>query len=328
MIFPALPVPLLSFTLIWLLDARFGDPTAFWHPVRIMGHAVSAGEKLVRQLPLSEGAAGRLLVAVLVPGAFCFLSLLLHIADAVHPVFSFLIQIWFGWLFLARRDLSDAAMEVYAPLASGDLPAARRSLAMIVGRDVSAATETEAARAAAETVAENLVDGVLAPLFFAALGGIPLMGAYKMINTLDSMIGYKNQRYLHFGRAAARLDDLANWIPARISLALIPMAAVFGPDGFSTARRALRIGWRDRRRHSSPNSGHPEAAFSGALGVRFGGAAAYHGKTVEKPVIGGEFPEAEARHIPLARDLMHRSALIGMGLAILLSFGVRLMPLP
>jgi adenosylcobinamide-phosphate synthase len=178
---------------------------------------------------------------------------------------------------------------------------------MIVGREVDRLDETGVTRAAVETVAENLVDGVIAPLFFAVLGGAPLAMAYKMVNTLDSMVGYKNERYLLFGRFAARLDDVANYLPARLSVPFIAIAAhLLNGRG----RAALKIARRDGRAHASPNAGYPEAAFAGALGLWMGGPNTYHGRVVEKPVIGKELAGARRIHIRQACRLMLSTSLL------------------
>jgi adenosylcobinamide-phosphate synthase len=178
---------------------------------------------------------------------------------------------------------------------------------MIVGREVDQLDNTGVTRAAVETVAENLVDGVVAPLFFAVIGGAPLAMAYKMVNTLDSMIGYKNDRYLYFGRFAARMDDVANFIPARLSVPFIALAAQFL---FGRGRAALNVVRRDGRAHASPNAGYPEAAFAGALGMWMGGPNVYHGKRVEKPVIGKGLGSAGSNHIRQACQLMLATSLL------------------
>ena len=272
----------------FLLDAALGDPHGFPHPVRWIGRLISALEKFLRarfpKSPRGERTAGRLLalLTVLISagaawGLLWFSRRLLGrwAALAVETVLCY-------WL-IAARSLRDESMKVHAAFAAGDLPGARRAVSMIVGRDTAMLSEEGVAKAAVETVAENTGDGVVAPLFFLALGGAPLGFLYKAVNTLDSMVGYKNDRYREFGRCSAKLDDLLNWIPARLSaLLMIAAAALCGLD----ARGAARIWRRDRRNHQSPNSAQTEAACAGALGVRLAGDACYGGVPVKKPTIG------------------------------------------
>jgi adenosylcobinamide-phosphate synthase len=228
-------------------------------------------------------------------------------ATLLHPWLGSLVSILLLYTTIAPRDLVRHSTEVYTPLAAGDLPEARRRVGMIVGRDTAALDEAGVARATVESVAESMVDGVTAPLFFAVLGGP--MGAmlYKAINTMDSMFGYKNERYRAFGWAAARLDDLANFIPARISSLMIPAAAfLLRLD----AKGALFILLRDRRKHASPNSGHTEAAVAGALGVQLGGPSPYFGRMVEKPTLGEAVRSIEPQDILRANRLMLLSSAI------------------
>jgi adenosylcobinamide-phosphate synthase len=208
---------------------------------------------------------------------------LLKGAYAVNPWLGFAVAVIISWSCLAARSLHRESQLVAEALGRGDLTAARRYLANIVGRDTAELDEAEIWRATVETVAENTSDGVIAPLFYLCLGGPLLAIAYKAVNTLDSMVGYRNERYIEFGRASARFDDLANFIPARITgLLMVAAAPLFG----LSARNAWRIMRRDGRNHSSPNSGIPEAAVAGALGVRLGGTNLYGGRPVEKPTIG------------------------------------------
>jgi adenosylcobinamide-phosphate synthase len=210
------------------------------------------------------------------------------------------------------KSLKTAALDVARALRTATLAEARQTVAPIVGRDTGQLSRSGVARAAVETVAENLVDGVVSPLFYAAIGGAPLATAFKMVSTLDSMIGYKNDRYSRFGRVAARLDDAANFLPARLCAPVIAAAAQML---FGTGRRALATTRRDGRRHASPNSGIPEAAFAGALGVRLGGPNFYQGVCVDKPFIGADFAEAEPADIKRAGDLMVLSATLWLAAA-------------
>ena len=297
----------------FILDLALGDPPHWPHPVRWMGRAVERLEARLRASRLSARNAGSLLVLILVPGTWGLAAILAALAGWLHPLLDTLVQAAMLWTCLSARSLYAAAMGVEAPLRHGDMAAARKAVSMIVGRETERLDESAVARAAVETVAENLVDGIVAPLFFALLGGAPLAMAYKMVNTLDSMVGYRSPRYIEFGRASARLDDAANFIPARLSLPLIVAAARLG---FGRGAQAWRIGRRDARRHASPNSGFPEAAFAGALGVRLGGPNRYHGQVVEKPFIGEELREVAITDIRRACRLMVFTTLLAALLAV------------
>jgi adenosylcobinamide-phosphate synthase len=223
---------------------------------------------------------------------------------------------------ISARGLADAARKVGKALAGSGLAAGRRAVAMIVGREVDQLDETGVTRAAVETVAENLVDGVISPIFFVVIGGAPLAMAYKMVNTLDSMIGYKNEKYLYFGRFAARLDDVVNFIPARLSVPLIALAArLFGGNW----RFALTVARQDARAHASPNAGYPEAAFAGALGVWMGGPNRYHGRVVEKPVIGQGLGDVGPAHIQKACRLMLSTSFLSYTIAALMILAIQSM---
>lgn len=303
-------VPLLAF----ILDFLIGDPEFPWHPIRLMGRATTWLEPRMRRLPVPEFPAGLLLTVLLVSGVWLATWLVLGLAGWLHPAARWGLEILLTYFFLACRDLDLAAMRVHESLVAGDLDTARQRLSRIVGREVDRLDESAVARAASETVAENLVDGILSPLFYLALGGVPLMAAYKMINTLDSMIGYKNPTYYHFGKAAARLDDVANFLPARLS---VPVVALAAEILFRKGRESLSLARSDGRRHASPNSGFPEAAFAGALGVTFGGPNHYHGELVHKPFIGEGLGEASPAHIRSARRLMWTASVLGVVLAVL-----------
>jgi adenosylcobinamide-phosphate synthase len=302
-----------------ILDLLVGDPRWLPHPVRWMGWAIQRGETRFRCLPLPLAVSGGLMATGLILGTGFIALGIVSLAAWIHPWVGGAAELILLFYCLSARSLADAAMEVWRALVRGDLAGARRAVAMVVGRETDALDEAGVTRAAVETVAENLVDGFLAPLFWAALGGAPLALVYKMTNTLDSMIGYRNERYRSFGKVAARMDDVANWLPARLSPPLIGLAAaLLNQNG----RRAWRLARREGHRHSSPNAGRPEAAFAGALNVRLGGGSHYHGQWVSKPTIGREQRNATAADIPRAVDLMWLSAALGVVVAVGVRWGV------
>jgi adenosylcobinamide-phosphate synthase len=289
------------------LDLCLGDPKFLPHPVRWMGKSIKSLEPSFRKLPLKPTESGTIFAAILVFGTWGITALLLWVAQAFHPVVELSLEIVLIYYCLSARSLQDAAMGVSRSLAQNDAKAAKTKVAMIVGRDVDDYQADGMARAAVETVAENLVDGVISPLFFAAIGGAPLAMAYKMVNTLDSMIGYKNEKYLYFGRAAARLDDVLNYVPARLSVPIIALAAqILAGKG----ARAFETAVREGANHSSPNAGFPEAAFAGALAVKLNGPNTYDGKLVDKPYIGVRFGKTKIEHIKRSCDIMMLSSIL------------------
>ena len=291
----------------FLLDFFIGDPQFAHHPVRYMGRAIEVLEPRFRKLPVPLAAAGALFALSLILGTWAGVAGALGAARVVSPALQTALEIAVLYFCISSRGLASAAADIHGILRRGDLRGARSRLAMIVGRDTSRLSETGVARAAVETTAENLVDGFISPLFFFLLGGAPLAAAYKMVNTLDSMVGYKNDAYREFGKASARIDDVANYVPARLSVPVIALAAqLLNGRGVETFRTALREG----RRHSSPNAGYSEAAFAGALQVKLGGPNVYHGRRVDKPYIGAAFGEVALRHVPRACDLLELSAVL------------------
>ena len=299
----------------FLLDLAMGDPPWLPHPVRIIGGAVTGLERLLRGhfKGEQEKAAGVLLVVVVVPSAAAAAYLLSRLLVASSSRLLFFagtaVLIYLMSTTLALRGLVDAARGVIGAVRAERLAEGRQALAMIVGRDTDCLGGDGILRATIETLAENLSDGFVAPLFYLTVGGLPGAAAYKAINTLDSMVGYKDARYIRFGWAAARLDDGANYIPARITgLALAGAAFVYflgkGPSqALEAARRAFVVMRRDGRNHTSPNSGVPEAAMAGALGVRLGGPSTYGGRLVEKAYIGdglfGDYLSSASRAVAL-----------------------------
>jgi adenosylcobinamide-phosphate synthase len=270
----------------FLADLAFGDPPGMPHPVRVFGFFIAQGERLIRKIARSNRAlfwGGAALVIVLTSTVFAGTWFLLRFLRQVPPTAAVLVALYLAYSTLSVRGLADAGTTVVRHLRQKDLAGARASLAMIVGRDTETLDEPEILRAVTETVAENCCDGVVAPLFYLALGGVPAALTYKAVNTLDSMIGYKDDRYFFFGKVAARLDDVANFVPARLTALLVAAAAYVLR---LRAADALRVTWRDARLQPSPNSGYPEAAFAGALGIRLGGLNFYGGKPSEKAYLG------------------------------------------
>lgn len=305
------------------LDLLLADPAWMPHPVVGMGRAIAALEKRLRRLfpatPAGERAAGRVLAAALPLGTFALAAWALALAYRLHPAAGFALETLWCWQALALRGLADESGKVYAQLAKGDLPAARRAVSRIVGRDTGSLTAAGVTKAAVETVAENFSDGVAAPLFYLLIGGAPLGLAYKAVNTMDSMVGYKNKTYLHFGRAAARLDDAANFLPSRLAALLwIGAAGLAGFDG----RGAWRIWRRDRLRHASPNSAQTESACAGALGVQLAGPAWYFGEYYDKPTIGDDTRPVEPADILRADRMLYLAGFLALGLGLGLRFGL------
>ena len=287
------------------IDLLVGDPHGFPHPVVLIGKCISVLEQALRcicpKTPSGERAAGAILWGTVVIVSTAVPALLLWLSGLVSPWLRLAMESVMCWQILAVKSLRDESMKVYDALESGDLAASRHAVSMIVGRDTDRLDDAAVTRAAVETVAENASDGVIAPLFYLMIGGAPLGMAYKAVNTLDSMVGYKNERYIDFGCASARLDDAVNWIPSRLSaLFMIAVCPIVGLD----ARGAARIWRRDRRRHASPNSAQTESACAGALGLRLAGPAVYFGKLVEKPTIGDASREIEWSDIARATRLM------------------------
>lgn len=291
--------------LAFLLDLLLGDPPFLPHPVRWMGQAILTLETPFRKIPMSLLTSGAVFSIVLVILTFILTALILKAAQAVHLVLESVVEILLIYYAISIRSLESSAMAVSAALNREDLPSAREKVSHIIGRDVQSLSAAGVAGGAVESVAENLVDGIISPLFYACIGGAPLAIAFKMINTLDSMIGYKNEKYEQFGKVAARLDDLANYIPARLSVPVISIAAqLLSGKGMSAFKTAVFEG----ANHSSPNAGYPEAAFAGALEVKLNGPYIYGGKLVDKPFIGIRFNRPKVFHIKKACDLMMLSA--------------------
>ncbi|GED51923.1 adenosylcobinamide-phosphate synthase CbiB [Brevibacillus borstelensis] len=270
----------------YVLDRLVGDPRSLPHPVVIMGWCIARLERVIRLSVKQEKglrAAGLLFPLLIVGGSYAVVAGLVYGAGLIHPWLAIALEIWLISTTIATKGLADAGLEIGRYLLAGDLAMARRSLSMVVGRDTGHLDEAEISRGAVETVAENIVDAIVSPLFYAAIGGAPLAMAYRAANTLDSMVGYKNEKYVNLGWASARFDDVLNYIPARLTALLLVGASWLQRLDW---RRCYRIMRRDAGLHPSPNSGLPEAAVAGALGVQLGGLNYYQGVASHRAKLG------------------------------------------
>ena len=307
----------------FVLDALFGDPAWLPHPVVYMGKAISKLEKFLRprlpKTPQGELLGGAIVAFCLPVGTFLLTGLVCWGAARLHPLLGLAVQMFWCGQALAARGLVQESTNVYKELKKPDLPGARKAVSRIVGRDTAELTAEGVTKAAVETVAENASDGVIAPLLYMLIGGAPLALTYKAINTMDSMLGYKNEKYLYFGRVPAKLDDVANYIPSRLAGLLWVAAAAFTHND---AKGAWKIWRRDRRRHASPNSAQTESACAGALGVQLAGPAYYFGQYYPKLTIGDALRPIEPEDILRANRMMVAESIlalaIGLGLRVLL----------
>ena len=308
----------------FLLDCVIGDPQNPCHPIRLIGSCISLGVRAFKRAKPNGLAIRFMLGAVLAIVVICVSF------TATRLILSGIYRIswWVGlvaegiicYFLIAAKALKVESMKVYNSLKAGDLPSARRNLSYIVGRETKNLDEKGIVRAAVETVAENLSDGVIAPLIFIFIGGAPLGMAYKAVNTLDSMIGYRNEDYELFGKFAARLDDVVNFIPSRVSALFMMMACVFVSGNI---RGAVRIYAKDRRKHKSPNAAQTESVCAGALGLCLGGDSFYHGKLVQKPTIGDDINTPAPEHIKAANRLMYASVIVAVAVLMAASLVLR-----
>ncbi len=305
----------------FLLDCLLGDPHNPWHPICLIGNLISLLEKKIRHLfpknSKGELAGGVWLVVLVLVISTAIPTLILLVAKRIHPYLALALEIVMCYQLLAARSLRDESMKVYRALHQQDIEGARKAVSMIVGRDTERLDAAGIAKAAVETVAENASDGVIAPMIFIAIGGAPLGFFYKAVNTMDSMVGYKNEKYLYFGRAAAKLDDIMNYVPSRVSgLLMVASAALTGGD----AKGAWRIFCRDRRNHASPNSAQTEAACAGALGLQLAGDAWYFGELYHKPTIGDPVRVIEDKDIIRANRLMYGASILCLVICVVIRY--------
>jgi len=327
---------MLDVIIAYVLDLLFGDPYWFPHPVRFIGWLIKRTEGLLRELIKKRGnsepgliekrerAAGVLLAVFVISTTFLFVYIILKMAGLISPVAFHAVNIYFIYSALATRCLAVEARKVQDVLMKKDIAEARERLSMLVGRQTEHLSEGEIIRGVVETTAENTVDGIVSPLVYAVVGsvfgiGAPLAYAFKAVSTLDSMVGYMNEKYINFGRASAKIDDAANYIPARLAGVLIAVSALVCGKSF---KRSFSIMLRDRRNHKSPNCAYPEAAVAGALGIRIGGNNVYFGKVVEKPTIGDPHKDLEAGDISDTIRLMYVTSLLTLLILVLIASAI------
>ncbi|MBF0777650.1 adenosylcobinamide-phosphate synthase CbiB [Streptococcus cuniculi] len=313
---------LFSIVLAVCLDWLIGDPYSWPHPVKWMGNFISWCLRMFQKKPIQPYVFGGMLWLSTVGLSVAVAYLLLLGASLLHPIFYWVIYTYLAYASLATRSLAVEAIKVYHAVKTGTLEDARYQVSMIVGRDTSHLSREEITKATIETVAENTSDGVIGPLLCLFIGGPVLAIGYKAINTLDSMVGYKTEKYRAIGYLSAKIDDLANLIPARVTwLALMIASHILQLN----AKEACRIGYRDRYQHASPNSAFSEAVVAGSLGIQLGGTHIYHGEIIEKPTIGDETREATADDILTTVSLLYMSTTFVLLLAILLSISLTIL---
>ena len=314
---------LVAFCLGFVLDLIFGDPHWLPHPVRFIGIFIEKTETFLRRrIDKDESSLrrGGVLTVLIVLAICTFVPFgILAAANWISPYLRLALETLMCYQILATKSLKTESMKVYAQLKKGNLAAARTAVSMIVGRDTAALTDIQVAKAAVETVAENASDGVVAPMLFLAIGGAPLGFFYKGVNTMDSMLGYKNEKYLHFGRFVAKLDDAVNYIPARLcAYFMIVSAFLLGLD----SKNAVKIFRRDRYNHASPNSAQTESVCAGALRIQLAGDAYYFGKLYKKPTIGDALRPVNYDDIPAANHLMYGGAVLCFAVSAAIKFAV------
>lgn len=302
----------------YLLDQVAGDPEWFPHPVRLIGLAISRGEAAIRrpnQSDTLELACGAALTLAIVGSTYLATAAIIRRANQCSRPLGEATELLLGWTCIAARNLEQEATAVTDALNRGDLPLARNRLTRIVGRDTAQLDAEEISRAVIETVAESTSDGILAPLFYMTLGGVPLAMAYKAVNTLDSMIGHADKKYFYFGKLAARLDDAANYLPSRLTaLTIVTASQCMSQSDSQTAWKTWR---RDNAKHKSPNAGQPESAISGALHVALGGDNTYDGELIPTQRIGQEFPSATPAKATQAIRLVSAASVLGLALGVI-----------
>ena len=306
-------ISLVALVMGYILDLIFGDPYWMPHPVRFIGNLISILEKVIRRfMPKTkrgEYIGGIILTVMVVSISMVIPLVIILMAKSINTYLALTVETFMCYQILATKSLKVESMKVYDELAKNDLPSARKAVSMIVGRDTKDLTFSGVAKAAVETVAENTSDGIIAPMIFIAIGGAPMGFFYKAINTMDSMVGYKNERYINFGRFAAKLDDVVNYLPARISAYEMILSSFFLRYDY---KNAFKIYKRDRYNHASPNSAQTESVCAGALDIQLAGNAYYFGKLYEKPTIGDDIREINYDDIKKANRLLYCTSIISI----------------
>ncbi|MDP3791982.1 MAG: adenosylcobinamide-phosphate synthase CbiB [Candidatus Omnitrophota bacterium] len=305
----------IEIALAYILDLILGDPRWLPHPVKGIGWMIKKLEPVLRKVFRNERIGGVILAISVIGVTWCLGFIIIRGAYSVNRYLGSIISILIIYSSLAAKDLDIESADVYHSLEKKDIISARIKLSLIVGRDTDNLEDQEVVRATVETVAENIVDGVISPLFYAFIGGAPLALAYKAVNTLDSMVGYKNDKYKDFGWACAKIDTLVNFIPARLSILFLPLASLFAGKNMLNSWKIAR---RDGRKNPSLNSGIPEAAVAGALGVRLGGLNFYNSRPVEKPFIGDNINALEIGHIKDSIKISYISSALFLIVGVLL----------
>lgn len=312
-----------GFFIGFIMDLLFGDPYWLPHPIRLIGKLIAGLDKMLlgdisekERDYKEEFRKGILLTVLVLVITVMVTAIILYSAYKAAPLLGLAVESIMSYQMLATKCLKLESMKVYVKLKEGDLQGARKAVSMIVGRDTQVLDEIGVAKAAIETVAENTSDGIIAPMLYLAIGGPVLGFFYKAVNTMDSMVGYKNDRYLYFGRAAAKLDDVINFLPARISAVLMIISCCFAGKEYSE-KHAWKIYKRDRRNHASPNSAHTEAVCAGALGIRLAGDNSYFGKIIRKPYIGDALRTVEFKDIVRVNHLLYITAGLCEGICLL-----------
>lgn len=306
-------ISLVALVMGYILDLIFGDPYWMPHPVRFIGNLISILEKVIRRfMPKTkrgEYIGGIILTVMVVSISMVIPLVIILMAKSINTYLALTVETFMCYQILATKSLKVESMKVYDELEKNDLPSARKAVSMIVGRDTKDLTFSGVAKAAVETVAENTSDGIIAPMIFIAIGGAPMGFFYKAINTMDSMVGYKNEKYMNFGRFAAKLDDVVNYLPARISAYQMILSSFFLRYDY---KNAFKIYKRDRYNHASPNSAQTESVCAGALDVQLAGNAYYFGKLYEKPTIGDNIREINYDDIKKANRLLYCTSIISI----------------
>lgn len=312
---------LIALIIGFILDIIFGDPNYFFHPVRLIGNLIVKLELILRKIfprtPRGEIVAGVLLVIFVVCISVLIPGLILILAYNFSVYFGIVIESIFAYQLLSMKALKKESMKIYSKLKNNDIESARNAVAMIVGRDTDKLSGEGITKATVETVAENTSDGIIAPLFYMAIGGVLFGFLYKSVNTMDSMVGYKNEKYLYFGRVAAKLDDVLNFIPARLSAFIMLIGVLLGRYNL---KNALKIYSRDRYNHASPNSAHTEAVVAGALNIQLAGDAYYFGKLYKKETIGDSIRPLEYQDIKKTNDILYITGALGLFFLVIIKY--------